>query len=436
MTDTFQSLHPFALLFVAALLLSVALHFWLATRQIRHVARHRNAVPEGFSDRVGLAAHQRAADYTIARVRLGILETAISAVLLLGFTLLGGLQALMEAVLAVLPATPQNGASATGSTLLPQILFIVVVIVIGALVDLPIEIWRKFRLEQRFGFNRTTPALFIADGLKTILVSAVLGVPLLALVLWLMRAAGPYWWLWTWFAWMAFNLAIMVLFPTVIAPLFNRFEPLPAGDVRQRVEALLDRCRFRAKGLFVMDGSRRSAHGNAYFTGLGRARRIVFFDTLLARLDADEVEAVLAHELGHFRLHHIRKRIALMFVVSLAGLWLLGWLSREPWFYQALGLTPEPGMMNACALVLFFLVLPVFTFPLQPLIALTSRRHEFEADAFAAAQTDPRHLISALIKLYEDNASTLTPDPVHSAFYDSHPPAVQRIGRLSTLATT
>jgi STE24 endopeptidase len=403
-------------------LLSVVLRFWLASRQVRHVARHRHAVPEGFSERIGLAAHQRAADYTVARVRLGFIDTATSAALLLAFTLLGGLQWLMSAAHTLLPDSP----------MLAQIVFVVSVVVIGAVVDLPIELWRRFRLEQRFGFNRMTPRLFAADMVRSITVGAVLGLPLLALVLWLMRATGEHWWLWTWLAWMGFNLAVMVLFPTVIAPLFNRFEPLPEGELRRRVEALLARCRFRAQGLYVMDGSRRSAHGNAYFTGLGRARRIVFFDTLLQRLDASEIEAVLAHELGHFRLRHIPKRIAGMFAMSLAGLWLLGWLSREPWFYQSLGLTPEPAMLDASALVLFFLVLPVFTFPLQPLFAMASRRHEFQADAFAAQQTDPRHLVSALVKLYQDNASTLTPDPVHSAFHDSHPPAVQRIGRLST----
>ncbi|WP_336254638.1 M48 family metallopeptidase [Zeimonas sediminis] len=419
-------MHPFTILFVAALLLSVGLRFWLASRQVRHVARHRDAVPAGFADRIGLAAHRRAADYTIARVRLGIVETAISAALLIAFTLLGGLQWLMQAALAVAPGSPFAAA----------IVFVALVVLVGAIVDLPIEAWRRFRLEQRFGFNRMTPGLFVADTLKAALVGAALGLPLLALVLWLMRASGELWWLWTWLAWMAFNLAVMVLFPTVIAPLFNKFEPLPEGEVRERVQALLARCGFRSRGLFVMDGSRRSAHGNAYFTGLGKARRIVFFDTLLARLDADEIEAVLAHELGHFRLRHIPKRIGLTFAISLAGLWLLGWLSRQPWFYQSLGLTPDPSMADAAALVLFFLALPVFAFPLQPLLALASRRHEFQADAFAAAQTDPKHLASALVKLYEDNASTLTPDPVYSAFHDSHPPAVQRIGRLSAAHAT
>lgn len=425
MTES-PALHPFTLSFVAALLVSTGLRLWLATRQVRHVARHRNAVPAGFANRIALAAHQRAADYTIARVRLGIVETALSSALLLALTLLGGLQQMMYAARAIAPASP----------MLASLLFVALAVLAGAILDLPIEAWRRFRLEQRFGFNRMTPALFVADTLKGALVGAALGLPLLAAVLWLMRAGGQSWWLPVWIVWMAFNLAIMVLFPTVIAPLFNRFEALPEGEVRDRVQALLARCGFRSHGLFVMDGSRRSAHGNAFFAGLGRARRIVFFDTLLERLDANEVEAVLAHELGHFKLHHIPKRLALGFLLSLAVLWLLGALSRQPWFCQALGLTPDPAMSDAAALVLFFLVMPVFGFPLKPLFSMASRRHEFQADAFAAAHTDPKHLVSALVKLYQDNAATLTPDPLHSAFHDSHPPAVQRIGRLSTASTT
>lgn len=414
------------MIFAAALVVSIVVRFWLATRQVRHVARHRDAVPARFAERVPLAAHRRAADYTVARVRLGMLEALVGALLLLGFTLFGGLQALLDTLAAWLPDHP----------FVRQILFVAAVALIGALVDLPIEWYRQFRLEQRFGFNRMTQRLFVADALKGAAIAAALGLPLVAVVLWLMRSAGGLWWLWAWAVWVTFNLVVLVLYPTVIAPMFNRFEPLSDATIRQRVEALLARCGFASKGLFVMDGSRRSAHGNAYFTGLGRARRIVFFDTLLARLDADEIEAVLAHELGHFKLRHIPKRIALTFGISLAGLWLLGWLSRQPWFYQALGLTPEPAMADAAALVLFFLALPVFAFPLQPLFALASRRHEFQADAFAAAQTDPKHLASALVKLYEDNASTLTPDPVHSAFHDSHPPAVQRIGRLTAAPAT
>jgi len=410
----------FSVLFAAALTLSIAVRFWLATRQVRHVSRHRDAVPADFAGRITLQAHRRAADYTVARVRLGMVETVIGAMLLLGFTLFGGLQWLLDALAQWLPQRP----------FARQIAFVAAVALIGALVDLPVAWYRQFRLEQRFGFNRMTPRLFTSDALKGAAVASALGLPLLALVLWLMRSAGGLWWLWAWGAWVAFNLAILVLYPTVIAPMFNRFEPLADGAVRQRVEALLARCGFASRGLFVMDGSRRSAHGNAYFTGLGRSKRIVFFDTLLARLEPDEVEAVLAHELGHFSRRHVLKRIALMFAASLAGLWLLGWLSRQAWFYQGLGVTPGAGEFDAAALVLFFLALPVFTFVLQPLASWASRRHEFEADAFAAAHARAQDLVSALVKLYEDNASTLTPDPVHSAFYDSHPPASLRIGRL------
>ena len=410
----------FSVLFAAALTLSIAVRFWLATRQVRHVSRHRDAVPADFAGRITLQAHRRAADYTVARVRLGMVETVIGAMLLLGFTLFGGLQWLLDVLAQWLPQRP----------FARQIAFVAAVALIGALVDLPVAWYRQFRLEQRFGFNRMTPPLFISDAFKGAAVASALGLPLLALVLWLMRSAGGLWWLWAWGAWVAFNLAILVLYPTVIAPMFNRFEPLADGAVRQRVEALLARCGFASRGLFVMDGSRRSAHGNAYFTGLGRSKRIVFFDTLLARLEPDEVEAVLAHELGHFSRRHVLKRIALMFAASLAGLWLLGWLSGQAWFYQGLGVTPGAGEFDAAALVLFFLALPVFTFVLQPLASWASRRHEFEADAFAAAHARAQDLVSALVKLYEDNASTLTPDPVHSAFYDSHPPASLRIGRL------
>jgi len=408
------------MIFALALLASVAVRLWLATRQIRHVTRNRDAVPPRFAERVTLEAHRRAADYTVARVRLGMLEALVGALLLLAFTLFGGLQWLLDGLAALLPDAPSAR----------QILFVAAVVLIGALVDLPIEWYRQFRLEQRFGFNRMTPRLFVADALKGAAIAAALGLPLVTLVLWLMRSAGDLWWLWAWVAWVAFNLGVLVLYPTVIAPMFNRFEPLADAAIRARVEALLARCGFASKGLFVMDGSRRSAHGNAYFTGLGRSKRIVFFDTLLARLNADEIEAVLAHELGHFHHRHVLERIVLMFAASLAGLWLLGWLSRQGWFYQGLGVTPGAGEFEAAALVLFFLALPVFTFLLRPLASWAARRHEFQADAFAAAHARAKDLVSALVKLYEDNASTLTPDPLHSAFYDSHPPASLRIGRL------
>ncbi|MCO5099912.1 MAG: M48 family metallopeptidase [Burkholderiaceae bacterium] len=410
----------FTLMFAFALLASVATKLWLATRQIRHVAAHRDAVPESFASHIDLAAHRRAAAYTIARTQLSIVESVFGALVLLGFTLFGGLQALLGALETLAPS----------SAFLRSMAFVAAVFAISALLELPFAWVRQFRIEQRFGFNRMTPRLFVADALKAAAVAIVLGAPLLALVLWLMRSSGGWWWLWVWASWAAFNVAVLVLYPTVIAPLFNRFEPLPDGELRSRVEALLARCGFATKGLFVMDGSRRSAHGNAYFTGLGRAKRIVFFDTLVSRLEAPEIEAVLAHELGHYVKRHVQKRIASMFAASLAGLWLLGWLSRQAWFYEGLGVSPGVGELDAAALVLFLLAMPVFAFPLQPLFAALSRRHEFEADAFATRHARAQDLVAALVKLYKDNASTLTPDPVHSAFYDSHPPASQRIGRL------
>lgn len=413
----------FSYLFVAALAATLCLKFWLATRQVRHVASHRDAVPAEFADRVPLVAHRRAADYTIARVRLGLIEVVLGTAVLIGFTLLGGLQWLHENVVSQLPDAP----------FLRQLLLLVLFVLISSLLELPLSWYRQFRLEERFGFNRMTLRLWIADIAKGTIVSAVLGLPLAAAVLWLMLRAGEDWWLWAWVVWMTFNVFVLILYPTVIAPLFNRFEPLADGPVRRRVEALLRRCGFASKGLFVMDGSRRSAHGNAYFTGLGRAKRIVFFDTLLSRLSGEEVEAVLAHELGHFKRRHVTKRVVASFALSLAGLWLLGQLALQPWFYQGLGVTVSQDR-EALALILFFLALPSFTFALLPLGSLLSRRHEFEADAFAASQASAQDLVSALVKLYEDNASTLTPDPLHSAFYDSHPPATQRIGRLNRLA--
>lgn len=416
-----MSTTAFTLLFVFALMLSVGVKLWLSVRQCRHVASNRNVVPEAFAHRVGLAAHRRAADYTIARQQLALVELFIGTAFLLVLTLLGGLQVLSLAIARFVP----------GPELLRQVLVVLGVVFLGGLIELPASVYRQFVLEERFGFNRMTLRLFVADLVKGTLVGAALGIPMLAAVIALMQRAGDAWWLWAWLVWVGFNLFMLVLYPTVIAPMFNRFEPLPDDTVRQRIERLLHRCGFRAQGLFVMDGSRRSAHGNAYFTGLGRAKRIVFFDTLLSRLSPPEIEAVLAHELGHFARRHILKRIVAGFAASLAALWLLGYLSRQTWFYQGLGITPQPGGEAAIALVLFFMVLPVFTFLLQPLTSLLSRRHEFEADAFAAEHADPADLVSALVKLYEDNASTLTPDPLHSAFYDSHPPAAQRIGQLA-----
>lgn len=415
----------FTSVFIVALLLTTLGKLWLSSRQIAHVAAHRATVPPRFAERVSLPAHQKAADYTIARTRLGVLETVLGAAVLVALTLLGGLQAIDDALQTVL----------AGSALLGRELALVgVVSLVFAVIDLPFAWYRQFRLETRFGFNRMTLKLFAVDLVKGAALGIVLGAPLLGLMLSLMSAAGALWWLYAWLVWIAFNLLLLWLYPTVIAPLFNKFEPLSDDGLRTRIERLLARCGFAAKGVFVMDGSKRSAHGNAYFTGFGAAKRIVFFDTLISRLSGDEIEAVLAHELGHFARKHIVKRIAWSFAMSLAALALLGWLAQQPWFYLGLGTDPTIGMRNVVALMLFFLVLPVFTFPLAPLSSLASRRHEFEADAYAAANADAGDLIRALVKLYEDNASTLTPDPVHSAFYDSHPPAALRIGRLESLS--
>ena len=417
----------FTLLFVVALSLTLAVRLWLAARQIAHVSAHRDATPAAFASRIDAASHRKAADYTVAKQRLGMLETAVDAAVLLLVTLGGGLAWLFAATQAL-----------DVPSLLRDVLLLVGVSVIGGVSALPFSWWRTFRIEERFGFNRTTLATWVADLAKGIAVGAALGLPLAFLVLWLMKSAGAYWWLLVWIAWMAFQLLVLVLYPTLIAPLFNRFSPLPAGAARERIERLLARCGFRASGLFVMDGSKRSAHGNAYFTGFGRAKRVVFFDTLLARLAPEEIEAVLAHELGHFRLRHVMKRVVWSAVLSLALLALLAWLVGAPWFYAGLGI-PRADVAAAMArpgvaLALFMLALPVFTFLLAPLSSAYSRRHEFEADAFAARHASAPALVAALIKLYEDNAATLTPDPLHSAFYDSHPPASIRVARLAALA--
>lgn len=411
------AMHWFTLAFLCALGLSTAIRLWLAARHVRHVSDNRDSVPREFAGSVSLASHQKAADYTVAKTRLSMLETVISALVLVGFTLAGGLEWLAGALAHVF----DSGGYAHGVAL------ILAVVTIGSAVDLPFTLWRTFVIEQRFGFNRMTVGLFLADLFKSTLLGAALGVPLLLAVLWLMNGMGELWWLWVWLLWIGFNLLVLVLYPTVIAPLFNKFSPLDDAALKQRIEGLLARCGFRSRGVFVMDGSKRSSHGNAYFTGFGAAKRIVFFDTLVARLTGDEIEAVLAHELGHFKRRHIVKRITWLFLVSLGFLALLGWLIAQPWFYSALGVETRS---TAMALTLFFLVIPAFTFPLSPLGSLYSRRHEYEADAYAASQASATDLVRALVKLYQDNAATLTPDPLHSAFYDSHPPAALRIARL------
>lgn len=411
------------LLFTTVLLLGLMTRFYLASRQIRHVARHRDQVPAAFAATIGLAAHQKAADYTLAKSRLGLLEMAFGAIVLLGWTLLGGLDALNRAVMT-------SGLADYGS-LAPQLALLLAFGLISGLLDLPLTLYTTFRLEERFGFNQMTLKLWLTDLLKSTLVGVVVGLPIVALILWLMGSAGSFWWLWAWGVWMGFNLLVLVLFPTVIAPLFNKFKPLDDEALKARVTALMQRCGFAAKGLFVMDGSKRSAHANAYFTGFGAAKRVVFYDTLLKQLNPAEVDAVLAHELGHFKHKHIIQRIALMFAMSLVGFALLGWLSSQVWFYTGLGVRPNMmGANDALALLLFLLVVPLFSFFVSPLMAQLSRKHEFEADAYAMAQTDGANLASALLKLYQDNASTLTPDPLFVKFYYSHPPASERLQRM------
>jgi STE24 endopeptidase len=409
--------NPLTWLFLAALAATLATRLWLARRQIAHVRAHRSAVPAGFAGVMPLAAHQKAADYTIAKVRLGVVELAAGTAVLLALTL-GGLLAWISAQWA---RALEPGSIAHGTALIAS------VVALLSVLELPAAVYRIFVIEARFGFNRMTPALFLADLAKHAALAAVLGLPLLVLVLWLMQAMGERWWLWVWLAWTGFNVLVLLAYPTFIAPLFNKFSRLEDPTLGGRIEALLARCGFKSKGLYVMDGSKRSAHGNAYFTGFGAAKRIVFFDTLLSRLAPGEVEAVLAHELGHYRRHHVWKRIVLLFVFSLALLWVLGQLIDQPWFYAGLN-AGAPG--TAMGLLLFVLVMPVFIFFLQPLASLYSRRHEFEADAYAAAHASAAELVRALVKLYQDNAATLTPDPLHSAFYDSHPPAATRIARL------
>ncbi len=409
--------NDFTWLFLAALAAAALARLWLARRQVAHVRAHRDAVPPGFAEVMPLAAHQKAADYTVAKSRLGMVDLLLGTLALLALTL-GGLLRWLSAQWA---GVFEPGGLAHGSALVASVVLLLSVL------ELPNAIYRTFVLEARFGFNRMTLALFLADLAKHALLGAVLGLPLLVLVLWLMQRMGEQWWLTVWAVWIGFNLLILLIYPSFIAPLFNKFTPLADPALAGRIEALLARCGFRSKGLYVMDSSKRSAHGNAYFTGFGAAKRIVFFDTLLSRLMPGEVEAVLAHELGHFRRHHVWKRIAVMFALSFALLWVLGRLIDDPWFYDGLH-AGAPGA--ATGLLLFVLVMPVFTFFLQPLLSLFSRRHEFEADAYAASHASAAELVRALVKLYQDNAATLTPDPLHSAFYDSHPPAAARIARL------
>ena len=413
--------NTFSLLFLGVFCLTLGLRLWLKWRQIRHVLAHRTAVPADFIDRIPLASHQKAADYAVDRSKLAIFSMVADAALLLALTLGGGLAGLHAFW------SPRLDGVGYGLAMIFSVM------AISGLVDLPQTLYSQFVVEAKHGFNRMTPALFLSDFVKQLLLGIVIGAPVIAAVLWLMGAMGDYWWFWVWLFWSAFNLLLMFIYPTWIAPLFNKFSPLPDGDMKTRIEALLARCGFRSSGLHVMDGSKRSGHGNAYFTGFGDNKRIVFYDTLLERLSPAEVEAVLAHELGHFRKRHIVQRMTLMFAASLAFLWLLGQLIDAPWFYTGLGVTQAS---TALALILFFLVVPVFLFPLAPLTSRLSRRHEFEADAYAATHASADDLVSALVRLYDDNAATLTPDPLHSLFHDSHPAAAQRIAHLQQQETS
>ena len=404
-----------------ALLANLGLKLWLATRQARHVAQHQHQVPAAFAGTISLQAHQKAAQYTLAKSKIGLWDMALEALVLLGWTLLGGLDWLNQSLLAWL-----------GAGMTQQLALVVSFMLIGGLIHLPLSLIQTFGVEQRFGFNNMTWRLWLSDMVKGVALGLILGLPIVWLVLWLMQAGGHLWWLYAWGALVAYQLFVMWIAPNVIMPLFNKFTPLEDETLKERVSRLMARAGFTAKGFFVMDGSRRSAHSNAFFTGFGASKRVVFFDTLLKQLSPDEMEAVLAHELGHFKHRHILKMMATSFVMTLLGLALLGWLSQQPWFYTGLGVMPNMASPNdALALLLFLMVVPLFTFFLSPLSSGRSRRFEFEADAYAVAHSDGKHLAGALLKLYQDNASTLTPDPLYVAFYSSHPPASQRLARMT-----
>jgi STE24 endopeptidase len=407
-------------IFVSLLILTTATRVWLGRRHVSYIQSHRDKVPAAFDGNISLDAHQKAADYSSAKTRLMMTEGIAQAILLALFTLGGGLQWIDAAWRIAMPE----------QEILRGALVILSAFLVSSLVDLPFDYYKSFVIDERFGFNKMTPRMFFIDLIKHSIVGLVLGAPILFAALWLMQGAGDYWWLYLWVVWSVFNLLMLAIYPTFIAPMFNKFSPLTDESLKTRIEKLLEKCGFKSQGLFVMDGSTRSSHGNAYFTGFGSSKRVVFFDTLLERLDADEIEAVLAHELGHFKHKHVIKRIALMFFVSFVGLALLGWLKQQAWFYSGLGVAEASDYM---ALLLFLLVSPIFLFLLRPLMASYSRKNEFEADAYAAKNADAEHLVEALVKLYRDNASTLTPDPLHSAFYDSHPPASIRISKLAAL---
>ena len=404
--------------FVFLLASTTAIRIWLGMRHVNHVQAHRGAVPAAFAGNISLEAHQKAADYSAAKTKLALIEAAAQAVLLAILTIGGGLQLIDNTWFNLLP----------GHEIIRGALVICTAMLISSLIDIPFDYYKTFSIDEHFGFNKMTSAMFFSDMLKHSLVGLALGAPILFAALWLMQGAGQYWWFYLWVIWSVFNIVMLAVYPTFIAPLFNKFTPLADETLKTRIETLLIKCGFKSQGLFVMDGSTRSGHGNAYFTGFGSSKRVVFFDTLLSRLNTEEIEAVLAHELGHFKHHHVIKRIAMLFFMSFIGLAVLGWLMNQDWFYSGLGVTE---ISNHMALLLFLLVSPVFLFLLRPFMASYSRKNEFEADDYAAKHASAKHLVDALVKLYRDNASTLTPDPLHSAFYDSHPPASMRISKLA-----
>lgn len=410
-----------SILFIFALLLSLVIQLWLSNRQVNAVSQNRNAVPDAFSEQITTEQHQKAADYTLAKLAINKIELFYGAILLLAWTLGGGLNWIDTYFRAF-----------AYSEIITGLAVIFGIMLISAIIDLPFTLYRTFKIEQRFGFNRMTAVQFIKDMLMQTILTLVLAVPLVAGILWLMQDASPLWWVYVWAVLLGFGLLISWIFPTFIAPLFNKFMPLEDEELRERITTLMNRCGFASNGIFVMDGSKRSSHGNAYFTGLGKNKRIVFFDTLLETLDQNEVEAVLAHELGHFKHHHVRKGLILNAVITLFGLALLAWLIKQDAFYHALGVSHASTYM---ALILFSMVMPLFSIYLQPAMSYLSRKHEFEADDFAAEQSKPQTLIQALVKLYRDNANTLTPDPLYSAFHDSHPPAPVRVAHLSAKIT-
>jgi len=407
-------------LFIVMVVLTLATQLWLAARHIKHIKNNRARVPDDFNGQIPLDAHQKAADYTIARTQFGRFDTIVGSILILAWTLGGGLEFMDQA-----------WRSLQWDTIWTGIAFMISIMLIMSLLDLPFSAYRTFVIEERFGFNKTNVATFISDLVKGSILTIAIGAPLLWVVLWIMEQSGSLWWLYVWAVWFGFSLLMMWAYPAYIAPLFNKFQPLEDSELRDGIETLLKQCGFKSNGIFVMDGSRRSAHGNAYFSGVGNKKQIVFFDTLISQLNADEIEAVLAHELGHFRMHHIRKRLLSMGAISLASLAILGWLIDQSWFYTGLGTSTPSTYM---ALMLFMVLAPVFGFFLTPVSAMLSRKHEFEADAYASKQRNADLLITALVKMYEENASTLTPDPIYSSFYDSHPPAPVRIAHLKKQA--